>query len=605
MNEQRLFELIDALLETRITDAERDELSQLLRESPAAQDLYRELIELDVMLRDTIQVSLGDDLARPSSESALSRDEASDESVVREAFAVRTNAELRRYPSSWLAGLMLLTLIGLIGWGIGDWRRHVRPVSFTPQRPVVATLRGLEGAAWRVSTDSRETKIATGQVFSNGDTIRVGESSTAELTLADGSRLELRASAVLRFPAKTDSPRGELYLSRGGIDVSAVRQPPERPLVIATVAARLTVLGTQFRLYANEEDSRVELIEGKVRFERRVDGRAVDVAAGQYAIASTRGSPAEPLVARALEDTWRLRHTIPDAGALVAFSRDGVWLATASYSQVEVWDVASGEPCYQHPTAARFDELAFTPDHSSVVALSHQGSALHWRFADDTVATADLIAVAGKMRQGAVSRDGRWLAQATGAELGYLAVWSHGRDGVFQPLPALPMKAGGVAVATPAGGGPLIVACDELGTVVRWEAATGLELARFRLESPLHLLDVSADGRWLAGYGNRAGLVLLDMGTGAIHELWPASSVKVYDVHFTPQGGSLYAAMADGVARAWSTADAQPLLALATGDPHLRSIDISSDGQWLAVAGDRDRVTLWQVEPKGPTAAPK
>jgi ferric-dicitrate binding protein FerR (iron transport regulator) len=607
MDEQRLFELIDALLESRISDAERDELRQILRASPAAQELYSELIELDGMLRDTVQDPLGHDLALLSSELAERKANQSGDETASAAtasweslgkhFAARTTTEPRRSLSSWLAAALLITLVGLIGWGMADWRQHARPAGSPPQRPAVATLRQLTGAAWRTPANASETKIAVGATFTFGDALRVGESSLADVTLADGSRLELGAGAELRFPATADGPRGELFLNRGGVEVTAVPQSPDRPLVITTVAARLTVMGTQFRLYAREEDSRVELVEGRVRFERRLDGNKVEVAAGQYAIAASRGSPGEPLVVRQLEDSWRLSHSIDRAGERVAFSPDGVWLATASHTQVAVWDVATGQPCYQQPAAARYDALACASDNSGIVALSHQGSVLRWRFAEGVATTADLTAVAGKMRHGALASDGQWIAQATGVENGHLAIWRGDRQGGWLPLPALPMKAMSVAVATPAGGGPLIVACDEQGAVVRWEAATGRELARYRLDSPLHLLDLSADGRWLGGYGNGVGLLLLDMATGVVHEPWPAASIKVNDVRFTADGGLLYAAMADGVVRAWATANAQPRIALATGDASLRSIALSSDGRWLAAAGDRDRVTLWRAEP--------
>jgi ferric-dicitrate binding protein FerR (iron transport regulator) len=655
MNEQRLCELVDALLESRISEAEREELRGILQKSAAARDLYWEMIELDIMLRDTVQESLGRDLAQQSLDTARdagtpvpplsslaeagktgkasqpnksgkpakpgkssspisggsdddrghererdhdrgrSRDRDGDRDIP-EQFAARWAAERRHSPSPWLAGTLLLALLGLIGWGIGDWRRQPRPVAPPTAAAASATLSVLEGAAWRVVVADREIKIAPGQTFQGGDTLRVGESSFAEVVLADGSRLGLGTGAVLRFPENSGPQRGELYLGRGVADVTAVRQSPDRPLVIATVAARLTVLGTQFRLYTSPDNSRVELLEGKVRFERRVDGQAVDVAAGQYAIATTQVAPRDPLVARTLDFQWRLRHIIERGGERVAFSHDSAWLATARQNQVSVWDVATGEPCYQHATVARLDLLCFSRDNAAIVGLSHRGPWLEWSFADRTGTTTDLVPVAGKMRMGAISRDGRWIAQATGADPGCLAVWNNERAGMLLPLPPLPAKAIAVAIATPPAG-PLVVAADEHGGIAQWEATTGRELSQFRLESPLHLIELSPDGRWLGGFGNEMGLLLLDLSTGLARELWPNASVRVNDLRFAADGRSLYAAMADGVARGWSTADGQPLVALATGDARLRAIDVSPDGRWLAVAGDRERITLWQLEP--------
>ncbi|MFM7071214.1 MAG: FecR domain-containing protein [Planctomycetota bacterium] len=613
MNEKRLLELIDALLETRISDAERDELHQFLRANPVARKTYLELVELHLMLRASMDESTVEPTFEPTVE-----DDGSDESsghgnessndwdvddderdgrLIREEFATRTSHQLRRSYSSWLAAALLLALVGLIGWGIGDWRRHNRPLVTAPFAASKATLRRLDGAAWRIAADTRETKIATGQLFVAGDTIRIGESSSAEVVLADGSRFILRSGTMLRFPKPSGGERGELALNRGGVEVTASKQAPTNPLAITTPAARLTVLGTQFRLYAGAEDSRVELIEGKVRFEQRVDGQAVEVAAGQYAIASTRGTSDEPLKAHSLEDVWRLRHTIERAGEQVAFSHDGVWLATARFTQVEIWDVASGEPCYQFPAAARYDAMAFTLDNKTLVALSHQGPALHWPFADQNALAVDLLPVAGRLRQGTVSRDGRWLAQSTSVDPGTLAIWNNNPFSAFMPLPALPMKADGIAIAS-RHGSPQLLASDDEGNLLRWDVATGQELVRYRLESPLHILDATADGRRLVGYGKQSGLILVDLDSGIVRELWPATSVRVNSVRFAADGQAVYAAMADGVARGWNTSDGRAFLALSTGDAQLRSIDLSADGQWLAIAGDRERVTLWHVERK-------
>jgi ferric-dicitrate binding protein FerR (iron transport regulator) len=113
----------------------------------------------------------------------------------------------------------------------------------------------------------------------------VGEESAAEVMLADGTRIALSADSVLHFQ-RFNATTQTLQRERGSADVEAAPQSPDRPLVIITEQARLTVLGTKFRLYAGHGDSRVELEEGKVQFERQSDGQSVEVAAGQFAVAA-------------------------------------------------------------------------------------------------------------------------------------------------------------------------------------------------------------------------------------------------------------------------------------------------------------------------------
>ena len=164
------------------------------------------------------------------------------------------------------------------------------------------------------------------------------------------------------------------------MDVDAAPQSPNRPLVIHTEQARLTVLGTRFRLYAGHGDSRVELEEGKVQFERHSDGQTVEVAAGQYAVAATvaDAEPAKPLAAETLSSDWRLRQVLHRAGARVAFSHDGATLATADADRVKLWNVATGELQQMADKMARFDCLAFAPSNETLVAIGERGKVLYW-----------------------------------------------------------------------------------------------------------------------------------------------------------------------------------------------------------------------------------
>jgi WD40 repeat protein len=445
----------------------------------------------------------------------------------------------------------------------------------------------------------RTVKATSGQQFFAGDKVQVGGEGEAEVLLADGSRLILGADSVLQFPSAESGSQKRVHLERGAADVEAARQLPHDPLILSTEQARLVVLGTRFRLYAGDGNSRVELEEGKVQFERNSDRESVEVTAGQYAVAVAEKESHLPLIAQPLGDAWRLRQTLLRAGRQVAFSHQGFSLATADHSRIKVWDVSTGELEHTLKTSAWSDSLVFTESDEAIVALSESGQALLWNVGEPDAMVTELKCEHGKLRRCDVSRSGRWLAQTSSVDAGYLPVWKVDSSGKVSPVRTLEIKAGSVALAegeTGSDAPPIVVASEWNGTTVKWDASTGQELARFRFGSELYRTALTNDGRLLAGYSNADGLLLIDTVTGDRRRLWPPGSVRVNRLRFSADGHTVFAAMNDGVARAWSTSDGQPLLVLSTGDSHLSSLDVSPDGVWLATSGNHGIVKIWQRE---------
>ena len=136
MNDERLQSLIDALLDKRLSASDQDELAARLRSLPEARRLYWELVEQDALLQDVVCESAGRDLARMA---------ANDLSV---------------------------------GQPLGQ--SSVGPSSATPAA-------------------SRTSKAASAQSFYSADRVRVGETSAAEVMLADGTHVVLSADSVLYF----------------------------------------------------------------------------------------------------------------------------------------------------------------------------------------------------------------------------------------------------------------------------------------------------------------------------------------------------------------------------------------------------------------------
>jgi hypothetical protein len=588
MNAERLENLIGELLDERLSASGREELQGVLRSSASARQVFWELVEHEALLHDVVCESAGRDLARMAAD-----DLAVGEPCVRACAApaaVQGPASTRVRAGGLVATGVLLASAGWLAAPLlqsATWRAD-GAASGEP----VATLSSLAGEVWRTDAAQKSSQASSAQSVYPGDRVRVGEEAAAELTLADGSRVVLGARSVLHFDRV--GPAGKaLRLECGSAAVEAAPQPAGRPLVIDTEQARLTVLGTRFRLYAGQGDSRVELEEGKVQFERRSDGTSVEVGAGQYAVAANGNSPSQPPEVRELSADWRLRQTLLRAGGQAAFSHDGVLLATSHGEGVKVWEVATGELRHAARDMGAFTRLAFTPANDAIVAIRNDGQVAHWPLSAGRMQLQDLAAPGQRLRLCAVSRDGRWLAQTSSDDAGHLPIWRVGDGGEMVAVRSIPRRMSSVAIAaTPSG--PRVVAGNLDGTTITWDALSGEELSRHRLPAELTVLTLSDDGRLECGYSVRTGLVAVDTVSGKQTTFWPGDSVRVHAVRLSRDGRELFAAMADGLVRAWSTESGDATFALPTGDVAVTALDVSADGRWLATCGARGDVKIWQ-----------
>ncbi len=125
---------------------------------------------------------------------------------------------------------------------------------------------------------------------------------SALLRLDDGTLVHLSPDSRLEIPEA-----GRLLLQQGVLTARVAPQPAGAPLVFAAPQAEALILGTQFTLSAGPAATRLEVAEGKVRFVRRADGAALDVAAGR----AVELSKTAPWQAR----PWEVAVELQDRGA--------------------------------------------------------------------------------------------------------------------------------------------------------------------------------------------------------------------------------------------------------------------------------------------------
>src|SRR5687767_6407858 len=94
----------------------------------------------------------------------------------------------------------------------------------------------------------------------------------------EATRLELQPGSVVVFGNASQGKRFELR--RGIIEARVSPQPEGRPMAVETVHAVATVLGTEFVMRADQQATKLDVLEGKVELACRLTGKKVKVKAG-------------------------------------------------------------------------------------------------------------------------------------------------------------------------------------------------------------------------------------------------------------------------------------------------------------------------------------
>jgi len=155
------------------------------------------------------------------------------------------------------------------------------PPAPPPTAVAVAGLERVRGEAW-VSTESGRAPAGAGRGLVSGQGVETA-GGEASVKYPDETRIDLRPGTAIRVTG----PAGKsVRLDRGTIDAQVARQPAGQSVAFVTPHAEATVLGTRLTVTVTEEATRLEVAEGRVRLRRLSDGKAVDVAAGQFAVAA-------------------------------------------------------------------------------------------------------------------------------------------------------------------------------------------------------------------------------------------------------------------------------------------------------------------------------
>jgi uncharacterized protein (TIGR03435 family) len=157
------------------------------------------------------------------------------------------------FAARWKAAAALLVLVVLVFVaGSRVWMRQSR------------VAEAVDGSLYRVAGGTRHA-LQAGEPLTFGETLH-SNGAGAIFALTDGSRVEMRAQSEASLERADDGVR--IRLSEGGVIVNAAKQQNGRHLYVQTKDVTVSVVGTVFLVNAEEEGSRVAVIEGEVHVQQ-------------------------------------------------------------------------------------------------------------------------------------------------------------------------------------------------------------------------------------------------------------------------------------------------------------------------------------------------
>ncbi len=271
-----------------LTDAELKELNVLL-EQPETRQRLAEEIAFDYELGEAFRAEQArrQTQMRADSFKTLEIDEAAEVTPVMDSPSPGPAAFLGRH---WRGVAVLAACIVLLA---------VVAVSLIPMETVALLEQTAPGLMIKRGA-TMVTSPAAGYRLRVGDEILVPTNASA-IVAYEGEATRIRAGSGARFTFESTDEGKQLALVAGTISARVAPQPRDDPMSISTPHAIATVHGTEFSLSILSNASRLDVVEGSVRLERREDEKAIVVPAGFYAVT---GAGLELVTRSLLPEPW-------------------------------------------------------------------------------------------------------------------------------------------------------------------------------------------------------------------------------------------------------------------------------------------------------------
>ena len=259
MNREELF---DRHLRGELTAAEAAELKRLLAQDPdAGRAFVQQVNEVALVVRVGSQIQSAENVVPlPSGRGRRAALSSSRQGS-------RTRATNASRAVKWAALAACCIALAVVGILLGR----------KPQPPRILDVY-VTGAGVEVA---RGGALVKGDVIElrAGDVITTSTNGRAMIAYGhESTRIEIQPDSIVVFG---DATRGKRFdLNRGIIRARVALQPTGQQMSVKTGHARATVLGTEFVMRTDENATKLDVLEGKVRLACRASGKKVTVKAG-------------------------------------------------------------------------------------------------------------------------------------------------------------------------------------------------------------------------------------------------------------------------------------------------------------------------------------
>lgn len=276
--------LVTKFLDDResLSEVELGELADLITSTPdVAVELKQQLV-LDELLAQRLAVDRQNFMAQVKQR--IHDLKRGDEEMHRHIQELRTLAskELGQ-PSHYARSAMLLSAIGavavaiLVTVGLRFW-----------QPETLAVVSDSYGDA-QVIRDGETQRVAKSDEVFVGDRFETSSQQALSVRYADDTVVQVDGASSVEFGNDDEVAGKRITIHRGSLAATVSPQAAGRPLVIRTEAAEAKVLGTQFSLMKQGNQTRLEVLEGRVSLAAIKGGSSQIVGSGQFGMASPTG----------------------------------------------------------------------------------------------------------------------------------------------------------------------------------------------------------------------------------------------------------------------------------------------------------------------------
>jgi WD40 repeat protein len=275
-----------------------------------------------------------------------------------------------------------------------------------------------------------------------------------------------------------------------------------------------------------------------------------------------------------------------------AFSQDGQWMATTDLDGlVWLWRMDTLTPETMLSTGAG-DAAApqFSPDSSLLAVADEAGRFYVWRVQSDA-ALAQLQAADRPYKALALTGDRLFYGGVDG-KVGWWN-WANGATGHYVT------KAGQILTMAASPDGALLATGDISGVIRLLRSEDGTKIRSWQAHpNDVRSLLFLPDGVSLASTGGEPTIRVWNLDDGDLLRTLRGHDNDVNDLALSADGGRLFSASHDGSVRGWDWRTGEQNGTYTLHAPAL-ALAVSTDGQWLAAAGDGVGVLAWPLGQHG------